>query len=228
MNFSFDQILIVGDTHAQYSRLFEELDRFSLTNTLLIHVGDGGEGFLPHKKQLRQFELLNNSFKKRGVEYWSIRGNHSDPAYFDGSVNLSNFKLLPDYHTAIINNQKFQFVGGAISIDRIWRKEGVSYWKDEPFVFDETKAEKCDVLITHSSPTWNGPIEKSVFIERRKLEDVELSKDMFNERNDHDKLIAACSPKKHYCGHFHKSYYSEYAGCISKILAELEIIEYIN
>ena len=151
-------IFITGDNHGKYDVLFRFIEAYDIRDCILIHVGDGGIGFISAEKQQRQFEHYNDRFKSRGIEYLSIRGNHDDPAYFDGSVNLSHFKLLPDYHTQIINDEKFLFVGGAISIDRKIRKEGFSYWKDEPFVLDKSKIEECDVLITHSAPIWLGEV----------------------------------------------------------------------
>jgi len=181
-----NSILVVGDNHGEYDALFNKIKSYNMSDCILIHVGDGGEGFLPYEKQLRQFEYLNDFFKKYNIEYLSIRGNHSDPSYFDGSINLSNFKLLPDYTTLTLNDKKFLFVGGAISIDRTIRKEGISYWKDEVFKLDESKIQQCDVLITHSAPTWNGPIEKNGMLASFCQKDPTLWDECMEERKQHD------------------------------------------
>jgi UDP-2,3-diacylglucosamine pyrophosphatase LpxH len=216
-------IYIIGDNHGKYDVMFRFIEAYEIKDCILIHVGDGGEGFVPYDKQMRQFNHYNDQFKSKEIEYLSIRGNHSDPAYFDGSVNLSHFKLLPDYHTQIINGEKFLFVGGAISIDRKIRKEGFSYWENEPFVLDKSKIEECDVLITHSAPTWLGPFDKKGILSWCEKDEF-LWRDCLKEREDHDILFELAKPKKSYAGHFHQRFSVDINGCRAKILAELEII----
>jgi predicted phosphodiesterase len=218
------RILVLGDNHGKYDKLFKKLDDLEINNCTLIHLGDGGEGFLPHKKQMRQFEHLNECFKKRDIQYLSIRGNHSDPAYFNGSINLSNFKLLPDYTYLTLNDKKFGFVGGAVSIDRRMRAEGISYWKNEKFVLDHSKIERCDVLITHSAPSWNGPCDKAG-IAHWCDRDVTLWDECVQERKEHDILLKLCGASHHFAGHFHCCFSVDFDGCVSTILDELEIKE---
>ena len=217
--------LVVGDIHGEWDALFNKIKSYNMSDCILIHVGDGGEGFLPYEKQLRQFEYLNDFFKKYNIEYLSIRGNHSDPSYFDGSINLSHFKLLPDYTTLTLNDKKFLFVGGAISIDRTIRKEGISYWKDEVFKLDESKIQQCDVLITHSAPTWNGPIEKNGMLANFCQKDATLWDECMEERKQHDVLIKLSGAKRHFAGHFHGYFVVDFDDCVSTILDILQIAE---
>lgn len=220
-----NNIFIVGDNHGRYDALFNSLDKHDIKDCILIHVGDGGEGFTSLSKQERQFELLNNRFKKRGIQYLSIRGNHSDPSYFQGQVALSNFELLPDYTVRELNGEKFLFVGGAVSIDRLYRTMNISWWEDELFVFDESKAVSCDVLITHSAPSYIGPFEKSG-IASWCAKDPTLWDDCLTERKLHDKLFEITKPKRSYHGHFHQYSQVEHNGCVSTILDELQIVEH--
>jgi predicted phosphodiesterase len=220
-------IYVLGDNHGQYDKLFRKLDDFDINNCTLIHLGDGGEGFLPHKKQMRQFEHLNECFKKRVIQYLSIRGNHSDPAYFNGSINLSNFKLLPDYTYLTLNDKKFGFVGGAVSIDRRMRAEGISYWKDEKFVLDHSKIERCDVLVTHSAPSWLGEFTKQGILSWCNRDEY-LWRDCVKEREEIAVLYELANPHKAFIGHFHTSLTQTHNGCTAKILNELEIIEYFQ
>jgi UDP-2,3-diacylglucosamine pyrophosphatase LpxH len=222
-----DTILLVGDHHGQWDRLFEKINYYKINNCVLIHVGDGGEGFKIKKKQLREFDLLNNLFKKHNIRYWSIRGNHSDPFYFNGNIKLSNFELLDDYTVRELNGEKFLFVGGAVSIDRLYRREGLSYWRDETFVLDESKIQECDVLITHSAPSWVGPFDKqgiSSWCEK----DPTLWDECLTERKDHDTLLKLSKPKRSYHGHFHLYSQVEHNGTVATILDELQIIEHRN
>lgn len=218
-------IYIIGDHHGNYNRVFYKLYKHSIKDCILIHVGDGGEGFKSREQELKTFNILNAEFESLGIEYMSIRGNHSDPAYFDGSINLSHFKLLPDYTRQVINGEEFLFVGGAISIDRIFRIPNQSYWYDEPFVLKPELAGKCDVLITHSAPIWLGDYTKDGIAWRCET-DKDLWDDCVKERIAIDELTKLCKPTTLYCGHFHESHFCDMRDCYGRILAIEEITEH--
>jgi predicted phosphodiesterase len=217
-------IYIVGDIHGKWDQLFLKIKASEIRNFTLIGVGDLGVGFLDADKQARQFDYINSFFGGKGIDFIGIRGNHDDPSYFNGSIDRSNFKLLPDYTSLTLNDKEFLFVGGAVSIDRKIRKEGVSYWTDEKFVLDHSKIKRCDILVTHSAPTWSGPFDKSG-ISGWCDRDETLWDECLQERKDHDVLIKLCGASRHYCGHFHTSSSVDFDGCISTILDELEVKE---
>ena len=217
-------IYIVGDIHGKWDHLFLKIKASEIRNFTLVGVGDLGIGFLDADKQARQFDYINSFFGGKGIDFIGIRGNHDDPSYYDGSIDYSNFKLLPDYTSLTLNDKEFLFVGGAVSIDRKIRKEGVSYWADEKFILDHSKIKRCDVLVTHSAPTWSGPFDKSG-ISGWCDRDETLWDECLQERKDHDVLIKLCGASRHYCGHFHTSSSVDFDGCISTILDELEVKE---
>ena len=221
----YDSIYFVGDSHGEFDQLFKALDYFEIKNCLLIHVGDGGEGFSTRAKQLKTFKILNNKFLKRGITYLSIRGNHSDPSYFDGSINLSNFELIPDYSYRMINNKEFLFVGGAISVDRLYRRDGSSYWSNEKFQLKPESVKSCDVLVTHSAPSWIGPNDKRN-IEDFCQKDPTLWEECQHERRLHNALFELAKPKFSFSGHFHSSFLMENNGCEARILNILELFEF--
>lgn len=221
-------VYVVGDIHGAFTRFKDVITECDLHDCYLICVGDLGIGFQhPDKGELSQCEKLNTFFADNNIHFMSIRGNHDDPAYFNGEkrIELSNFKLLPDYHTEVINGQKFLFVGGGISIDRRGhhRVEGRSYWKDEIFVLDESKVVPCDVLVTHSAPGWIGPANKNGMIDSWCKYDLTLWDECQRERKDHEKLVELCNAKRHYCGHFHTRASVSHNGCHSTILDINEI-----
>ncbi len=221
------RIYITSDHHGEYDRLFKILDEYEIKDCVLLFGGDGAEGFSPYNKQIKTFELLNNRFKKRNIQYKAIRGNHSSKSYFDGSINLSHFELIPDYTYKTINGLSFLFVGGAISVDRIYRKEGVSYWKDEKFVLKPELIKPCDILITHSAPSWIGPTSKSD-IEFYCQRDKNLWEECQEDRQLHNQLFELAKPKYFFGGHYHKSYRAEHEGCRARILDILEMVEFIH
>jgi hypothetical protein len=55
--------------------------------------------------------------------------------------------------------ETIQFIGGAISIDRTGRKEGVSYWSDESIIYKPELIQNVDILVTHTAPSFCHPQE---------------------------------------------------------------------
>ena len=215
-------IYIVGDFHGEWSKLFDAIKHNNIENCTLICVGDVGMGFVSKEKTSRILHAQNIRFKKRSIDFISVRGNHDDPAYFDGSVKLSNIELLADYTQREYNGEKFLFIGGAISVDRMLRLDCISWWAGEEFIFDQSKISNCDTLITHSAPLWIGPTGKNG-IEFYCKQDPTLYKELVSERKKLGDLIDAVQPTKHYCGHFHISAHASYNGCSSTILDIYEI-----
>jgi hypothetical protein len=230
-------VYIIGDVHAEWNALKAAIKDNGIQSCTLICVGDLGIGFRHPYKEARIHEDLNRFFEQREIDFLSIRGNHDDPSYFSGELSrygaYSNFYLLPDYTRLEINGEDWLFVGGAISIDRNGphRKEGSSYWPDEVFRIDGIRADlagrkTCDVLVTHSAPTWSGPAEKSGLVEGYCKNDPTLWKECQQERKDHDTLYEIVKPKTHYAGHFHHYYNTRMNGSTSIILDILQIKEH--
>jgi hypothetical protein len=218
-------VCIHGDNHGKWDTLFKKIDAQQLKDCLLIGVGDTGVGFKPRHKQVREFELLNNGFKKRNIQYMSIRGNHCDPSYFIGEVKFSNFELLQDYSYRRINGEVFLFVGGAISIDRKFRVLGQSYWRNEAFVFRPELVEKCDVVVSHTPPYWLGPFDKQG-LAGWTAKDVHLWDDCYKERTEMSDLIKMAMPKRSYHGHMHVAAWADCFECYGTILNIDEIVEH--
>jgi UDP-2,3-diacylglucosamine pyrophosphatase LpxH len=218
-------ILFLGDHHGQWDFVFDIIETKKIENCYIICVGDGGEGFISKEKQLRQFDILNNRFKKNNIEYKSIRGNHSDPFYFQelNKISLSNFELIEDYSVYQHDSKLIQFIGGAISIDRTGRKEGVSYWKDEKLVFDKDKCQKVDILVTHTAPSWCFPQQFNEMVYGWAREDAYLLEDLTDERAVMNEIFKLCKPSLHLYGHFHTSVTERINGCMHKLLDINEI-----
>ena len=222
-------IVLVGDNHGEYGRLFDRIDKMQLSNCILISVGDNAFGFPGFG--LNYLNKLNNNFKERNIEFLAIRGNHCDPEYYSSEYSWSNLKPLEDYTVIKINGEIWQFVGGAISVDRKYRTNNIDYWKDEVFVLNKTKAVQCDVLITHSAPPWIGPNHKGQFVESFYEKDVTLRDELIDERKSLQELMDICRPSKHFCGHFHCSETTQYSNQLgyvveSRILNIEEFLEY--
>lgn len=221
------QILHLGDIHGNFELVKREIKRLKIGKNdevaYIIQCGDFGIGFYP-KKDVETLNLLNKFLKKRNIIMIVIRGNHDDPAYFDGNFIFSNLKLVPDYTIMDIYDIKYLFVGGAISIDRKPRldrmQEAASYgdklslyWFDEPFVLEEEKIlqiKDIDVVVTHSAPPYCFPETKGYLVNEFVKYDETLIQDLIKEREDIASMFELLRKngnyvRYHFYGHFHQT-----------------------
>ena len=223
------QILYLGDIHGAFITLKALIERYKFGNneetTYIIQVGDFGIGF--YKTDLQTLENLNNFLKEKNIIMIAIRGNHDDPAYFTGNHMYSNLMLVPDYTTMDIDGHKHLFVGGAVSIDRLYRQKQdqnaasygssqKSYWKDELFFLDEEKLKDItdiEIVVTHTAPEWCHPDNRNGFgdlVDEFAYHDKQLYADLNKERQDVTKMFKILEQngnyiKNHFYGHFHSS-----------------------
>jgi hypothetical protein len=220
---------LLGDHHSNYDDLIRALLRRGLRGVRIIHVGDGEEGY-PDSWDAETPERLDNAFAALEIQYLSIRGNHSNPRVFDGSVNLPNFKLLSDYTRLEIDGQTWLFVGGAISIDRINRSPNETWWIEEEMILDETRSQPADVLVTHTGPTSSVPPVSNFLLEYIHYEEQIGCDTLFDELRDeaarHDRLFELVKPRQWYHGHFHRSATHQVDGCTIRQLDVAELVRH--
>jgi hypothetical protein len=205
-------------------------------------VGDLGIGFefpYNHQEEHRTHAQMNEWFGQRNIKFYSIRGNHDDPQFFTGDTRVvyDNFELLEDYSLKEICGKRFLFIGGAISVDRKatdphnrpYRRQGFTYWADEILVLKKELLQPCDVLITHTAPTWVGPLNKDGIrrIVNFDVVDPTLWDDCMAERKIMDEIIRELRPAHHYCGHFHEYAWADNYECLSTILNIMQFKEHI-
>ena len=219
-------ILFIGDHHGTWFNMLQTIKDNEITDCYLISVGDSGIGFKNKSNQLDQIQLLNKEFKSNNIIFMSIRGNHDDPAYFKHQeYNLSNFQLIEDYTVMKYGNKLIQFIGGATSIDRTGRKEGVTYWKDEGCVFNKNNCQKVDILVTHTAPQFCFPQAFNEMVYGWAKEDAYLLEDLTEEREIMDQIFTICQPTLHLYGHFHSSWTEKIGNCHHRLLNIDEIWE---
>lgn len=197
-------------------------------NSVIIVAGDCGIGFNKEKYYIDLFSKYNDIFSKTNTVILFIRGNHDDPIYFiDEKINLSNIKTIPDYSIVKTKNNVTLCIGGAISVDRIWRKQQEAiinkykkdykkkiYWENEQCVYNKELIEEIirnniqvDSIISHSSPNFAFPNDKPNMINWFKI-DKDLKKDTDEERkiltDIYNDLYNNKLNIKFWChGHFH-------------------------
>ena len=196
-------------------------------DSIICVCGDCGFGFNKSKYYSDILEKVNELFSMTNTHVIFVRGNHDDPSYFDGeTINMSNIKAIPDYSVIISKHLSTLCVGGAISVDRTWRKQQEVrlnkfsqskskrlFWENEAPFFNENIIEelnsnniKIDSVVTHTSPSFAYPKEKDTSLGWLKL-DPTLKEDIDNERNVmtllYEQLKTNFDIKFWTYGHFH-------------------------
>ena len=239
-------IVVCGDIHGEFNALvYKMCIQYGMADTLLIVAGDCGFGF--EKPGYYENIFRHNSARLAKSNNWiaMVRGNHDDPAYFNEErISHQRFRTIPDYSVVQACEHNILCVGGAVSIDRSFRKEQdsrnhpsgtASYWFDEMPVFDEPKLTeidrqfKIDSVITHTAPSFCELLSKAGLSEWV-ARDAELLTDCEKERETMDRLFehlkTAGHPLLHwYYGHFHQSWNSGIDGVLFSMLDIMEFKE---
>lgn len=198
------QATFIGDVHGKYQQ-YKTLIK-STPNT--IQVGDMGIGFRrwPHG------EFSSNPPYDAMVETNArfIRGNHDNP-----DVCARHTQWIPD---GTIQDD-VMFIGGAFSIDRIYRNEDFNWWKNEELneevflrLLEIYNTSKPTVMVTHDCPLSVIPMMHSHHWDDKSITQVSLQK-----------MLEAHKPKLWVYGHHHKSFDMVIEGTRFVCLAELEI-----
>lgn len=191
------RVAILGDIHGNTEYLDYALTQAELRGAeVMIQVGDFGFNF--NEKFLQNLEAVLNVHQ---LPLYAIRGNHDNPRRFDKYNRLGWLNLIPDGLTARMGSKRVAFLGGAVSIDRDWREENVSWWADErvnPAIVNKWMLEntKADVLISHEAPLRPSPLPNFMIkpdIQRDCVEDRDLLK----------MAVSALEPEVVYHGHYH-------------------------
>lgn len=175
-------VVVSGDIHGNFNHLVHKLCvQYQMKDTVLIVAGDCGFGF--EKKESYENMVRRNSKRMNEANNWIVfvRGNHDNPAYFDGKAfRHKRFIAVPDYTVICACSHQILCVGGAVSIDRKSRiaernraeygnmdldaedapfKRDI-YWPEEKPFFDASqmslvnKKYRIDTVVTHSAPSF--------------------------------------------------------------------------
>ena len=226
-----ESLVVCGDIHGDFNLLVHKMCvQYQMKNTVLIVAGDCGFGF-EHKEYYDDLVKRNNH-RMNECNNWIVfvRGNHDNPAYFDGKSFMNKrFLAIPDYSIVKACRHTVLCVGGAISIDRshrigAWNKriknlkhygvhteEGVFaknyYWPTEPPVFDKQKLEAInehnaiDTVVTHTAPSFCELQSKNGLC-CFAYNDENLILDVENERKVLDQIHDLLTYQKHPITHW--------------------------
>jgi predicted phosphodiesterase len=162
--------LVLGDTHGNagfWKHAFKIASFYDVDQ--IIQLGDFG--MWPGSKGSEYLTTLNNWSEKAGIPIVAVPGNHDDWDHIDSlpesRLARPNIKVFGKVGSFEQDGVRFGVVGGAVSIDRMYRTPGVSWWPQETLTFkdveDAIALGKVDVLLTHDAceelPAWNGFIK---------------------------------------------------------------------
>lgn len=201
-------IYMLGDIHGNFSKL-DWLKQHVQPEDTVIQVGDFGiypKLMLDHKMHFAQ------GYPCRVLV---IDGNHEDfniiNTYSKNQLTPlgHNFFYVPRGYVMEIENQLFGFLGGAESIDKVWRANRRDWFHEERVtdadidtLYANVGDRQLDVLVTHSPPNF---VNQAHFPPLN-FNDWGLPLDWIDETAwKISKVNIKLKPKKHYCGHMHKA-----------------------
>lgn len=144
--------LFIGDVHGKYSQYKKLIKEATAMNKPTIQVGDMGVGFLqatvdgikPAANPPYDYMVAGN--------HRFIRGNHDNP---EECAKHSQWIKDGHYDSDTIT----MFIGGAVSVDKLFRTEGWNYWETEELTSEALRGLIIDyekvkpvVMVTHDCP----------------------------------------------------------------------------
>lgn len=238
-------VVVCGDIHGDFEVLvYAMCECYDMHDTLVIVAGDCGFGFKKSEYYEQEFRRIEKRLLKNNCWIAMVRGNHDDPSYFsEQKISHKRFRTVSDYSVIEACGHNILCVGGAISIDRIYRLGEMEnnpgktlYWHDETVHYDAQKVQsitdsgiKIDAVVTHTAPSFCEFITKKGLEEWMEV-DPDLEVDCDNERKQLDELYSHLRRDGHplkywYYGHFHHSWNSEIDGVLFRMLNIIELHE---
>lgn len=229
----FNRLFFVGDIHGSFYGLEDLIKNNNIENSCIVICGDVGLGFAP-KLERATIKDLNAFLKKTNNNVIGIRGNHDNPSIFYEETYDSYFKSVPDYSILLTKFGNILCIGGAVSVDRLYRKIGnYSWWEDEGINqnFDPKSLEyQVDIVASHSSPYGVFPFTNSPFLDQCIADDPNLITDLHIERSYLQKLFYLLNSEHQlthwYYGHYHNNARSKLDNCNFILLGILKLIEH--
>ena len=231
-------IYLAGDIHGELEiyKLIEFFEQEASVKTLseedyVIILGDAGVCWDGGSRDLKVVQQLN----ELPVTVLWIDGNHENFDVIDslpitdwhgGKVQFIGEKIIHLMRGYVyeISGKTFWAFGGGFSIDKMYRKEGVSWWPGEMPSKDEYERGKwnllqrnneVDYIITHTVPRNIAcSLVKRILLGEEELQLYFLE------------IAGLASFKKWYFGHWHVDYrFGKYVGLYNKIVCLEEMEE---
>jgi len=158
---------MVGDTHANAEwtcRVIDRADRLGVD--LVLQLGDFG--YWPNFQSGRFFlDMVEECLSEYDISLWFIDGNHEDHMRLKSAERRTEPMPITDHVTYLPRGARWVWgstrwlaIGGATSVDRLLRTEGVDWFAQEAMSFAQevaiADAGQTDVVVAHDAP-WGVP-----------------------------------------------------------------------
>lgn len=225
-------ILLAGDLHGDETWLFQKLVPTALAAGVgrIIALGDFGMFWDSAAKPKR----VGDKMAQVGLDLWFLDGNHenfdsmmdmgfdpdagTDPIYND----YLNLTYIPRGATFEWGGKTFMGFGGAVSIDKEWRTEHLSWWADELITEGQVRRvednpTEVDILLSHDVA--GTPPVLGDFL--RRGYDLPYKMDQLSRQNREmlRRVFDAVHPSWNFHGHYHHSYQDRLDMCTFQGLA---------
>jgi DNA repair exonuclease SbcCD nuclease subunit len=239
-------IVAIGDVHGKFDQLISKMETILEGNTGVnfVQLGDFGLGFEQPVQDWNTLNPINELLKQSDSMMYVIRGNHDNPAFWyrGCGYHFSNIKFVPDDSIVIIEDKRCYFAGGAVSIDRTRRRQGIDYWCGETYYERSRQCLECrchqyhkgdviDLLFTHDvyHPCSPYTIQNSESVkyfadfDEHLIKDLEISQVIM--RGLYEDILRTNPKFTWYHGHYHESHVTNNNEQITHSLSELEFKE---
>lgn len=111
------QLWICGDIHGELSGLVRNSVNRGISCADILVVGDFGAGFGRPKSMDVAYGKVCTTLEKNDICIYTIRGNHDNPAFFDGLHDFEWLHFLSDHRIIELCGKRIYPIGGAVSAD---------------------------------------------------------------------------------------------------------------
>lgn len=138
LKLNIEAVTCVGDLHGNFGSIIQLIKTYDIKNTLIVFCGDISLGFHKPDYYENTFKKINREASRRNIYLYFIRGNHDDPASFNGNLykgkrirTIRDYSVIECYglNDTEMSGEKYTIlaVGGALSIDRTERIAKTEY-----------------------------------------------------------------------------------------------------
>jgi hypothetical protein len=164
------RIVVAGDWHGNEEWAVSVIRRVpallaSESQRLILHLGDFG--IWPDKAGRVYLDRVSEALAEAGAELWFVDGNHEDFERLDqldrkpgadGRVTVvPRVMHLPRGYRWSWHGRTWLACGGAVSLDRAVRTEGVDWWPQEEITTAQevaiSSSGHADVMVCHDCPS---------------------------------------------------------------------------
>ena len=221
------RVLLLGDTHGRPHALSEAFRHAVEAGAeAIIQLGDYGFGWSLGEDGFCDFSYLTAAMAERaGVPFYWIDGNHEN---FDLLETIepdgNGHRRITDGVTHLGRGSKITFgettflaIGGAYSVDKPRRKEGVSWWPQETITDEDVEravaAGPAHVVLSHDAPYGLQDEGNLAWLAKTFGQDA-VTNSLANQRRVL-RVVEASGARELFHGHLHRSYVKRLPnGCV--------------